>query len=727
MRCRLTESTNTSCKSNRRGGRAAMANHYSDVDLRSRQNNSSHRTNEIDRDRLIVRRGQPFSIAAQISDSELQNGHLELVLHLGKRDEVVIKVQRERSNADHWWFSQQPAQDEVILTLHSPPVAIVGQYRLAVLVMSPNGHIVRKIEGISFHLLFNPWNKDDAVYLPDEILLQEYLMNEDGIIYSGTAEYMGSIPWNYGQFEDNIMDICFEVLDNSPEALKNSKMDLERRSDPVYISRTITAMVNANDDRGVLAGKWEPPYSEGVVPTKWTGSVPILRQWSSTGARAVKYGQCWVFAGVACTVLRCLGIPTRPVTNFCSAHDVDGNLCVDMVDTFNSRKDSCWNFHCWVESWMRRHDLPKGNNGWQVLDPTPQERSDGVFCCGPCPVTAIKDGNLQVKYDAPFIFAEVNADINHWRVLPDGRRQKIHVDQSSVGRKISTKSVYGDNREDITLLYKYPEGSHEERAVFEKAGRRVTQPTDESAEPPRLQLLIKHAKPVFGSDFDVIAEVRNDGDEDAHVQLMVLATAVTYNSIHQGECKKQTINVKVAAGEGHREVLRLRYKDYATCATEHHLIRVKAFAEAQGQNQPVLTVTDIPLSVPELAVQLQGRAVVQQQMMANISFTNPLPVPLKGGVFTVEGSGLLSAAQINVEGEIFPGQKVEIRFSFSPVRMGVRKLLVDFDSDRLKDVKGIATVVVREKTKGYVPGISGIFGNLGLRDATRLVGFPSGI
>lgn len=59
--------------------------------------------------------------------------------------------------------------------------------------------------------------------------------------------------------------------------------------------------VNANDDHGVLFGSWTPPYSNGVAPSKWTGSVPILRQWSSTRARAVKYGQCWVFAGVACT------------------------------------------------------------------------------------------------------------------------------------------------------------------------------------------------------------------------------------------------------------------------------------------------------------------------------------------------------------------------------------------------------------------------------------------
>jgi len=51
--------------------------------------------------------------------------------------------------------------------------------------------------------------------------------------------------------------------------------------------------------------------------------------------------------------------------------------------------------------------------------------SSGEFRCGPCPVTAIKEGNLGVKYDAAFIFAEVNADIIYWRVRADGQREKV--------------------------------------------------------------------------------------------------------------------------------------------------------------------------------------------------------------------------------------------------------------------------------------------------------------
>ena len=37
------------------------------------------------------------------------------------------------------------------------------------------------------------------------------------------------------------------------------------------------------------------------------------------------------------------------------------------------------NFHVWVECWMTRKDLGSDLNGWQVLDPTPQERSAGWF------------------------------------------------------------------------------------------------------------------------------------------------------------------------------------------------------------------------------------------------------------------------------------------------------------------------------------------------------------
>lgn len=67
---------------------------------------------------------------------------------------------------------------------------------------------------------------------------------------------------------------------------------------------------------------------------------------------------------------------------------------------------------------------------------------------------------MGMKYDAAFVFSEVNANLVTWIVYPDGQRSQVSLNQKTVGRNISTKSVYGDYREDITKHYKYPEGIH---------------------------------------------------------------------------------------------------------------------------------------------------------------------------------------------------------------------------------------------------------------------------
>jgi transglutaminase 1 len=86
-------------------------------------------------------------------------------------------------------------------------------------------------------------------------------------------------------------------------------------------------------------------------------------------------------------VCRALGIPCRSVTNYVSAHDTNASLTVDKYFDRDGEEieggpegdcfDSCWNFHVWNEVWMTRPDLPPGYGGWQIIDATPQEASDG--------------------------------------------------------------------------------------------------------------------------------------------------------------------------------------------------------------------------------------------------------------------------------------------------------------------------------------------------------------
>ncbi|XP_007545207.2 protein-glutamine gamma-glutamyltransferase 2-like, partial [Poecilia formosa] len=84
-----------------------------------------------------------------------------------------------------------------------------------------------------------------------------------------------------------------------------------------------------------------------------------------------------------CSVMRLLGIPCRVVTNFQSAHDSNANLTIDKYygDFLVRPKETderVWNFHVWVEGWMRRPDLAEDGryDGWQALDGTPQELSE---------------------------------------------------------------------------------------------------------------------------------------------------------------------------------------------------------------------------------------------------------------------------------------------------------------------------------------------------------------
>ncbi len=90
-------------------------------------------------------------------------------------------------------------------------------------------------------------------------------------------------------------------------------------------------------------------------------------------------------------------------------------------------------------------------------------------------------------------------------------------------------------------------GSMKEREVYKKVGRQVGQKNEG---PGQFEVFIKHAPAIHGTDFDVIIEVYNAGREDTDAQLIVTSNAITYNSIHRGECQRKTTSLTVPAHKG---------------------------------------------------------------------------------------------------------------------------------------------------------------------------------
>ena len=340
-------------------------------------------------------------------------------------------------------------------------------------------------------VLFNPWSALTQEYIPDEAAADEYVMSEIGLAHFGNWRDTGKMGWNYGQFDASVLAAACKILTYLSES---------ERADVALLARGVTRAINTQGRNGVLHGRWEEPYTgafrttpiahetirlrkrtrvsfwvggageghpeDAKPPTHWRGSPEILGQWVKTN-KAVRYGQCWVFAGITTSVLRCLGLASRQVSNFRSAHDTHNNRMIEqyydedgnklnirsaavsfgfqpsfraavlpaaccllsqsmfaetvfvlaglallliwlrgsLMDTtkLNCSGDSIWNFHVWNEVYMSRPDLPMRNAEGQPL------HLGGWQACDATPQEE-SDGYFQC---GPASIAGIRKGINH--------------------------------------------------------------------------------------------------------------------------------------------------------------------------------------------------------------------------------------------------------------------------------------------------------------------------
>lgn len=98
--------------------------------------------------------------------------------------------------------------------------------------------------------------------------------------------------------------------------MEKSRLDSNERANAVKVVRAVAALVNSHDENGLLVGNWSGSYESGTPPWQWTGSAGILEQYLRSSGHPVKFGQCWVFAGVTTTVCRALGKGTTVLVDF---------------------------------------------------------------------------------------------------------------------------------------------------------------------------------------------------------------------------------------------------------------------------------------------------------------------------------------------------------------------------------------------------------------------------
>ncbi|XP_056406404.1 protein-glutamine gamma-glutamyltransferase 5 [Hyla sarda] len=680
------------------------------VDGNKLKNGEEHRTNTIRCNELYLRRGQPFTITLVFyhrgNDDKLDN--MRLIAQTGpypsKHTGTLIEFPVTRLREKAWSAEvESESVNSLSLTICSSVTAPIGRYSLHL-----EGAYWGKVKSYylgDFILLFNPWCPDDDVFLGDEAMRQEYVMNEHGLLYQGSKDFITTTPWNFGQFEDGVGEICLRILDMSPNHLKNPSIDCSKRGDPVYISRIVSAMINSNDDRGVVESCWDESFTTGVNPSTWNGSVSILRLWHNSGCMPVRYGQCWVLAGVMCTVMRFLGVPSRVVTNFDSAHDTNLSLTVDEYYDETGKKleppegDSVWNFHVWDECWMARKDLRPGYDGWQVLDPTPQEISGGTFCCGPAPVKAVKEGDIDVDYDVAFVYTEVNGDVIHW-VLRDGGVEKGLVNTLIIGKSISTKSVGLSTREDITDQYKYEEGTAQERAVFEKALSKLKSKKPFLDRNPVVALdfntsLKLGQSPLIGHPVILSYRVHNRSYEPKTFQITFSAQEMMYNGKALEQFWTESYEVNVGGGKDMETDFQLHPVQYQRFVRPGNNIRLTALATDLKTKKLKLSSKNIVFELPEIDIKVYGTPRLNQALTVILSFPNPLNEVLNNCMMSAEGTGLFPNGPVRVHmDQVFPRRVGLVRIFCVPTKSGQLQLEANFSCNQLNYVKGSVIIDV---------------------------------
>ncbi|KAM8793634.1 protein-glutamine gamma-glutamyltransferase K-like [Eudromia elegans] len=680
---------------------------------------SAHHTAAFGPAPFVARRGQPFGLRVLLPRPYGREGDalcVELTLgptpQVAKGTHVLIPLGGESPTG--WTAEEEEGEEEgaepgdgpaLRVRVAAPPDAPVGRYRLSVKTRAAGGEFGAPFDH-ALVLLFNPWCPDDLVYMENTGDLDEYVLNESGRIFYGTEAQIAERSWNYGQFDPGVLEACLYILDRRG-------MPHGARGDPVMVARVVSAMVNSLDDNGVLVGNWTGDYSQGTNPSAWAGSVDILRAYHRTGA-PVRYGQCWVFAGVMTTVLRCLGLPTRTVTNYNSAHDTDVSLTTDIyfdeamrpLERLNT--DSVWNFHVWNDCWMKRPDLPSGYDGWQVLDATPQETSSGLFCCGPCSVTAVRNGEVFLKYDTPFVFAEVNSDKVYWQRQPGGGFAVVHVEEGAVGRRISTLGPGSAARLDVTHLYKHPEGSEEERQAVATATAHGARPRAVGAPASGEVTVTAEAGPaVAGAELELRAVARNGGAAPRTLRLRLGLAPLRYTGVAGSPFRQEQHKRVLPPGQAETVTLAVPYAEYGPHVGEQDALQLTVSGAVEETGQAVATELRLRLRTPDLTLTLLSPAVEGQETRIQVVFQNPLPEPLKGTVLRMEGAGISCPKPVAV-GRVGPGRAVRLVQPVVPLRSGRRRLVAALESSRLGPVHGSLVLDVAPPA-----GSAGSAGNAG--------------
>eukprot|EP01137_Pigoraptor_chileana_P017098 Opistho-2@74635 len=632
------------------------------------------------------------------------------------------------------YYTKQVNATKVQLSVYPPANAYLGDYTLSVDVGG------QRVATVPFTLIFNPMVQEDDVYYENAALREEYVFNENGLIWRGSAgvdakgvaENSG-YGWGFDQF--NLIHLTVAI-----NGLKDLiKTRLEERRAPFRIARQLSYYIGNE----VLEGRWSGDYADGKDPSYWHASNLLLESYWTTKL-PTKYAQCWVFSGVSTTIARALGIPVRSVTNFESAHEdartttprytaklsmyyaLSGDSYLSW-DTYND--GSIWNFHVWNDMWFRRPDIGQNRPDWNAVDATPQEvsmqdmkYSEAQYQMGPAYLPTVKARNSTMYYDTDFVISEVDADYYEWLCSSKTKSTcKSTVDIKKVGQETATKLPGFMVEEDPQRSRQLVVNDYKNETINNKARARRSDLTMRNA--VSMDAWVEYVSPV---DPVVVVELHPEANADQAPHRLVVRVDVEVtsytgdtlrNNIHAAtetitpprEVDASPVTVRLPVDKHHSFVGRNRFLRLIVSATCPDTGDVLFFTTLTANPRMKLDVSiqyDWAVSARNAREAMSGHFLLSgTEARPRVRFTNPLPhaindavVQLTSGTGSVIGMGGLSySAKVHM-GRVEAGASVTaLGPRFIAIEEGQHVIHASMEGAGLADIHGHTLVYVAHR------------------------------
>merc|ERR1719154_515358 len=338
---------------------------------------------------------------------------------------------------------------------------------------------------------------------------------------------------------------------------------------------------------------------------------------------------------------------------------------------------------------MKRTDQPKEYSGWQAVDPSRPGKSSNQMTarvCGPCPIEALRKGDIGQRDDVDSFFASLNSYVRYF--YEDGESawgySPFNQFRFPVCRYILTKAVGrfdnegDDDCHDITEMYRNSEITDNERFAIFNSVRGVCKYTPavdyQAADVDRKDFKLSESNlRHFDVTFTLDPPVRVMMGQRMTVPVIVLNTSSETRTIQTNICTRSSY--------------------YTGNLGPYIKITVSGFVKETGQS--FADEFDFRFNKPWMNIEAHEMKVGEKSE-ATFSFTNPLDVPLTDCFFTMEVSGSVRPRTIRIDREVRPREVFTYTQAFVPRSGGKRRLLATFASRQLVDVLGQRPVVVLE-------------------------------